>query len=200
MLAGAPSLRRMDQAASRELDRIVKTDAPEPRALRRRGAAPPPARRRLHAGGAGADPASDGGGRARKPSARWATTRRSPCCPIAIAACTHYFRQNFSQVTNPPIDSLRETRVMTLKTRLGNLGNVLDEDAEPVRPAAARKPGAVHRRVRARCARIMGRPRLRDRLHLPGRRRRGRRCARAHRAHPRARPRKACAPAARTSS
>ncbi len=41
----------------------------------------------------------------------------------------HIFRQNFSQVTNPPIDSLRETRVMTLKTRLGNLGNVLDEDA-----------------------------------------------------------------------
>ena len=40
----------------------------------------------------------------------------------------HYFRQSFSQVTNPPIDSLRETRVMTLKTRLGNLGNVLDED------------------------------------------------------------------------
>ena len=40
----------------------------------------------------------------------------------------HYFRQAFSQVTNPPIDSLRETRVMSLKTRLGNLGNVLDED------------------------------------------------------------------------
>ena len=41
----------------------------------------------------------------------------------------HFFRQGFSQVTNPPIDSLRETRVMSLKTRLGNLGNVLDEDA-----------------------------------------------------------------------
>lgn len=41
----------------------------------------------------------------------------------------HYLRQTFSQVTNPPIDSLRETRVMSLKTRLGNLGNILDEDA-----------------------------------------------------------------------
>ncbi len=40
----------------------------------------------------------------------------------------HYFRQIFSQVTNPPIDSLRERRVMTLKTRLGNLSNVFDED------------------------------------------------------------------------
>jgi glutamate synthase (NADPH/NADH) large chain len=41
----------------------------------------------------------------------------------------HFFRQAFSQVTNPPIDSLRERRVMSLKTRLGNLGNILDEDA-----------------------------------------------------------------------
>lgn len=40
----------------------------------------------------------------------------------------HFFRQAFSQVTNPPIDSLRERRVMSLKTRLGNLGNILAED------------------------------------------------------------------------
>ncbi|MCB1883567.1 MAG: glutamate synthase large subunit, partial [Geminicoccaceae bacterium] len=40
----------------------------------------------------------------------------------------HFFRQQFSQVTNPPIDSLREWRVMSLKTRFGNLGNVFDED------------------------------------------------------------------------
>ncbi len=38
----------------------------------------------------------------------------------------HFFRQNFSQVTNPPIDSLRENKVMSLKTRFGNLGNILD--------------------------------------------------------------------------
>ncbi len=42
---------------------------------------------------------------------------------------SHYFRQNFSQVTNPAIDSLREFRVMSLKTRFGNLKNVLDEDS-----------------------------------------------------------------------
>ncbi|MCB1362975.1 MAG: glutamate synthase large subunit [Rhodobacteraceae bacterium] len=42
---------------------------------------------------------------------------------------SHYFRQNFSQVTNPPIDSLREHRVMSLKTRFGNLKNVLDESS-----------------------------------------------------------------------
>jgi len=40
-----------------------------------------------------------------------------------------FFRQNFSQVTNPPIDSLRERQVMSLKTRFGNLANILDRDA-----------------------------------------------------------------------
>ncbi|MDH2326818.1 glutamate synthase large subunit [Cereibacter sp. SYSU M97828] len=42
---------------------------------------------------------------------------------------SHFFRQAFSQVTNPPIDSLRESRVMSLKTRFGNLKNVLDENS-----------------------------------------------------------------------
>ncbi|MBM3541945.1 MAG: glutamate synthase large subunit, partial [Alphaproteobacteria bacterium] len=45
----------------------------------------------------------------------------------------HFFRQNFSQVTNPAIDPLRERRVMSLRTRLGNLGNVLAEDETQVR-------------------------------------------------------------------
>jgi glutamate synthase (NADPH/NADH) large chain len=38
---------------------------------------------------------------------------------------SHFFRQNFSQVTNPPIDPLREGKAMSLKTRFKNLGNVL---------------------------------------------------------------------------
>ena len=51
--------------------------------------------------------------------------------PIAVLSdkyrpLSHFFRQNFSQVTNPPIDSLRENEVMSLKTRFGNLGNILD--------------------------------------------------------------------------
>ena len=38
--------------------------------------------------------------------------------PLAVLSDTyrgmhHFFRQNFSQVTNPPIDSLRERNVMT---------------------------------------------------------------------------------------
>ena len=52
--------------------------------------------------------------------------------PVAVLSdqyrpLSHYFRQNFSQVTNPPIDPLRERRVMSLKTRFGNLKNVLDQ-------------------------------------------------------------------------
>ncbi len=52
----------------------------------------------------------------------------------------HFFRQNFSQVTNPPIDSLREAAVMTLTTRLGNLGNVLDESAAQCDLLSLRSP------------------------------------------------------------
>ncbi|WGU42279.1 glutamate synthase large subunit [Phenylobacterium sp. NIBR 498073] len=53
--------------------------------------------------------------------------------PLAVLSdqyrpLSHFFRQNFSQVTNPPIDSLRETSVMSLKTRFKNLGNILAQD------------------------------------------------------------------------
>lgn len=37
----------------------------------------------------------------------------------------NYFRQLFAQVTNPPIDSLREKKVMSLNQYLGRSGNVL---------------------------------------------------------------------------
>ena len=52
--------------------------------------------------------------------------------PLAVLSdiyrpLSHHFRQNFSQVTNPPIDPLRETRVMGLKTRFRNLRNILAE-------------------------------------------------------------------------
>lgn len=53
--------------------------------------------------------------------------------PLAVLSnryrpLSHFFKQNFSQVTNPPIDPLREERVMSLKTRFKNLGNILAED------------------------------------------------------------------------
>lgn len=37
----------------------------------------------------------------------------------------NYFKQRFAQVTNPPIDPLREGLVMSLAMRLGHRGNLL---------------------------------------------------------------------------
>ena len=39
----------------------------------------------------------------------------------------NYFRQLFAQVTNPPIDPVREELVMSLMTFIGNRGNILSE-------------------------------------------------------------------------
>jgi glutamate synthase domain-containing protein 2/glutamate synthase domain-containing protein 1/glutamate synthase domain-containing protein 3 len=39
----------------------------------------------------------------------------------------NYFKQNFAQVTNPPIDSIREELVMSLTSYIGTEGNLLDE-------------------------------------------------------------------------
>ena len=55
--------------------------------------------------------------------------------PLAVISdkprtISHFFRQNFSQVTNPPIDSLRERHVMSLKTRFSNFSNILEEGSQ----------------------------------------------------------------------
>lgn len=39
----------------------------------------------------------------------------------------NYFKQLFAQVTNPPLDSIREKIVMSLETDIGREGNLLDE-------------------------------------------------------------------------
>ncbi len=112
----------------RSIDDIVKTDAPEP--VRYEGET---LRRRQLAVGLTLEEIET----ILHPmvvDAAEATGSMGDDTPLAVLSETyrglqHYFRQDFSQVTNPPIDSLREAGVMSLKTRLGNLGNVLDEDA-----------------------------------------------------------------------
>ncbi|HSG34449.1 MAG TPA: glutamate synthase central domain-containing protein, partial [Sphingomonadaceae bacterium] len=74
--------------------------------------------------------------------------------PIAVLSDAyrgvhHFFRQNFSQVTNPPIDSLRERQVMTLRTRLGNLGNILDEDSDQCAHLLLESPVLTNAEVQA---------------------------------------------------
>ncbi len=61
----------------------------------------------------------------------------------------HFFRQQFSQVTNPPIDPLREYRVMSLKTRYGNLGNIFDEDPSQTDILELESPVLLSRDYRA---------------------------------------------------
>jgi glutamate synthase (ferredoxin) len=52
----------------------------------------------------------------------------------------HYFRQMFAQVTNPPIDSLRESLVMTLNLYLGPRHSVLIETPDHARMIRLESP------------------------------------------------------------
>ena len=89
-----------------------------------------PAGVRLHARGAEAHRRADGARRAPSRSARWAPTRRSPCCRDRPRLLFDYFQQLFAQVTNPPLDAIREELVTRSARRSG-----------PREPARAR-PGS----------------------------------------------------------
>ena len=51
-----------------------------------------------------------------------------------------YFKQRFAQVTNPPIDPLRESLVMSLAMQLGARGNLLDVKPEDARTLKLESP------------------------------------------------------------
>jgi glutamate synthase (ferredoxin) len=56
-----------------------------------------------------------------------------PPLSSTIRPLFHYFRQRFAQVTNPPLDPLREKLVMSLRTWVGRRANVLTEEMEVCR-------------------------------------------------------------------
>ena len=58
------------------------------------------------------------------------------------------FRQAFAQVTNPPIDPLREDCVMSLATQLGREGNVFADSAETVHHVHLNSPVLSQRKLR----------------------------------------------------
>ncbi|MFL5808061.1 MAG: glutamate synthase large subunit, partial [Flavisolibacter sp.] len=65
--------------------------------------------------------------------------------PLAILSdqpqhLSSYFKQLFAQVTNPPIDPIRERMVMSLSTFVGNNGNVLAEDPLSCHTVALKHP------------------------------------------------------------
>ncbi|HEY6017952.1 MAG TPA: glutamate synthase central domain-containing protein, partial [Gaiellaceae bacterium] len=51
-----------------------------------------------------------------------------------------YFKQLFAQVTNPPIDSIREAVVMSVQARVGSERNLLDETPEHARQLVIENP------------------------------------------------------------
>jgi glutamate synthase (NADPH/NADH) large chain len=65
--------------------------------------------------------------------------------PLAILSeqpqhLTSYFKQLFAQVTNPPIDPIRERMVMSLAIFVGNIGNLLDESPLHCHNVALKQP------------------------------------------------------------
>lgn len=65
--------------------------------------------------------------------------------PLAVLSdqpqhLTSYFKQLFAQVTNPPIDPIRERLVMSLVTFVGNNGSLLTEDPVSCHTVALKQP------------------------------------------------------------
>jgi len=65
--------------------------------------------------------------------------------PLAVLSeqpqhLSSYFKQLFAQVTNPPIDPIRERMVMSLSTFVGNNGNLLVEDPLACHSVALKHP------------------------------------------------------------
>ena len=65
--------------------------------------------------------------------------------PLAVLSnqpqhLSSYFKQLFAQVTNPPIDPIRERLVMSLATFVGNNGNLLKEDPLSCHSVALKHP------------------------------------------------------------
>ena len=73
--------------------------------------------------------------------------------PLAVLSEKHqplfnYFKQLFAQVTNPPIDALREEIVTDTTVYVGSDGNLLDRKAGQLR--GSRNPQPDFHRCRSR--------------------------------------------------
>src|SRR5204863_1725701 len=65
--------------------------------------------------------------------------------PIAVLSerpqpLYNYFQQLFAQVTNPPVDAIREELIMASDTTIGPEGNLLEPDPECARQLGLRSP------------------------------------------------------------
>ena len=58
-----------------------------------------------------------------------------------------YFRQQFAQVTNPPIDSLREASVMSLEACFGPELNIFEETEDHAKRIVSTSPVLSHKKL-----------------------------------------------------
>ena len=151
--------------------RYMQTLVPDPL-----GSAPPITSERLHAaqqafgygfedlrhvlepmGATGADPV-------------WSMGDDTPLAPLARFAPSvyGYFRQRFAQVTNPPIDSLRESMVMSLRMHLGQRGSPLLEKPSHARMLRVEHPILLPDEMSALCNTPGFQPIVVDALWSPG--------------------------------
>ena len=71
-----------------------------------------------------------------------------PVLSHKIRSLYDYFRQQFAQVTNPPIDPLRESIVMSLSTQIGPECNVFVPVPEHARQIVLNSPMLSQRKLR----------------------------------------------------
>lgn len=76
--------------------------------------------------------------------------------PLPVLASTphmlyDYFKQRFAQVTNPPIDPLREGLVMSLEMRLGGRGNLLQPGQGSYNQISLKSPVLLESELEAVC-------------------------------------------------
>ena len=85
-----------------------------------------------------------------------------------------YFKQNFAQVTNPPIDPIREELVMSLVSMIGPRPNLLGHDAGTHKRLEVTQPILTNddlEKIRSIEELLDGAFRTDDDRHAPGRRR-----------------------------
>ena len=71
-----------------------------------------------------------------------------PVLSHRVRSLYDYFRQQFAQVTNPPIDPLRETIVMSLQTQIGPEANIFEPAPEHARQVVLGSPILSQRKLR----------------------------------------------------
>jgi glutamate synthase (NADPH/NADH) large chain len=71
-----------------------------------------------------------------------------PVLSAKVRSLYDYFRQQFAQVTNPPIDPLRESIVMSLQTQIGPECNIFVPSAEHAKQIVMNSPVLSQRKLR----------------------------------------------------